>query len=118
MHPGLRQGGEHMTRISKSNNVIGNRDGANCDELLALLNDYVDGNVDPSICIALKAHLEGCNPCKVVVDNVRKTITLYRKDKPCELPIEFGNRLHAALRDCWKETTRAKAGRSRKPAKS
>ena len=98
-----------MTKKQTRTHTIGGKRGATCDELLALLNDYVDGGVDPSVCKELKSHLAQCNPCQVVVDNVRKTITLYRNDEPCELPVEFRNRLHAVLRDCWK-----KAGPRRK----
>jgi RNA polymerase sigma-70 factor (ECF subfamily) len=93
-----------MTTKQTNTHSIGGKHGATCHELLALLNDYVDGKVDPGICKELEAHLAGCNPCQVVVDNIRKTITLYRNDQPCELPIEFRNHLHAALRDCWKKT--------------
>lgn len=81
---------------------LGGRHGATCSELLALLNDYVDGGVDPAICKDFEEHLAGCNPCRVVVDNVRRTITLYRKDEPCDLPPEFRDRLHAALKSRWK----------------
>ena len=49
-----------------------------CEELLAMLNEYVDGTVDPAICEEFEKHLAGCNPCQVVVDNIRKTITLYK----------------------------------------
>ena len=75
-----------------------------CTELLALLNEYVDGTVDPSICEEFEKHMAGCNPCQVVVDNIRKTITLYREGKAVELPVEFQNRLHAVLRRRWEET--------------
>lgn len=74
-----------------------------CEELLALLNDYVDGTIDPGICEQFEKHMAGCNPCQVVIDNIRQTITLYRNDQPYELPIEFRERLHAALRLRWKE---------------
>ncbi len=93
-----------MTKKSTKTHAIGGKHGATCGELLALLNEYVDGGVDPAVCKELEAHLAQCNPCQVVVDNVRKTITLYRKDAPCELPAEFRDHLHAALRDCWKKT--------------
>ena len=53
-----------------------------CEELLALLNEYVDGTVDPAICDEFENHLAGCNPCQIVVDNIRKTITLYKDGKP------------------------------------
>ena len=75
-----------------------------CEELLAQLSEYVDGTVEPAICEEFKKHLEGCNPCQVVVDNIRKTITLYKAGKPMELPSGLHERLHKALRTRWKET--------------
>lgn len=74
-----------------------------CEELLAMLNEYVDGTVDPSICEEFEKHMAGCNPCQVVVDNIRKTITLYKEGKPYELPLPFRNRLHAVLRERWRQ---------------
>jgi anti-sigma factor RsiW len=74
-----------------------------CEELLKLLGEYVDGTVDPAFCAEFEKHLAGCNPCQVVVDNVRKTITLYKDGRPYELPVEFRDRLHASLRARWKQ---------------
>lgn len=74
-----------------------------CEELLSLLNEYVDGTVDPAICSEFERHMAGCNPCQVVVDNIRQTITLYRDGVPCELPLPFRQRLHSSLRECWKQ---------------
>ena len=65
-----------------------------CADLLRMLNDYVDGDIDPGICKEFEKHLAGCNPCKIVVDNVRKTITLYREKSVYELPAPFRARLH------------------------
>ena len=93
-----------MTKKRTKTHAIGGRHGATCGELLAILNDYVDGGVAPSVCKELEDHLAGCNPCRVVVDNVRKTITLYRNDVPCQLPAKFRDRLHTTLRNCWKKT--------------
>ena len=73
-----------------------------CEELLKLLNEYVDGTVDPGICEEFERHMAGCNPCQVVVDNIRKTIQLYRAGECIELPLEFRTRLHEALREKWK----------------
>jgi len=74
-----------------------------CEELLAMLNDYVDGGVDPGVCEQFEKHLAGCNPCQVVVDNIRGTITLYKEGQPYELPMPFRERLHSALRARWRE---------------
>jgi len=76
----------------------------NCAELLAVLNEYVDGTVDPGLCAEFEQHMAGCNPCQVVVDNIRQTITLYKEGQPYELPIRFRERLHATLRERWKQT--------------
>jgi anti-sigma factor RsiW len=75
-----------------------------CDELLAVLNEYVDGTIDPGLCEEFEKHMAGCNPCQVVVDNIRKTITLYQHGRPYELPVEFRQRLHETLRKRWKQT--------------
>lgn len=74
-----------------------------CEELLALLNEYVDGTVDPAVCEAFAQHLAGCNPCQVVVDNIRQTITLYQNGQPYALPVQFRARLHTALQRRWRE---------------
>ena len=73
-----------------------------CEEMLAILNEYVDGTIDPAICQEFQQHMAGCNPCQVVVDNIRQTITLYKDGQPCEMPIAFRDRLHAQLRQRWK----------------
>jgi anti-sigma factor RsiW len=75
-----------------------------CEEMLRLLNEYVDGTVDPSICEEFERHMAGCNPCQIVVDNIRKTITLYKDGRPYEIPAECRERLHAALRHKWNQT--------------
>jgi anti-sigma factor RsiW len=74
-----------------------------CDELLQLLSEYIDGDVDPAICDELDKHLADCDPCRVVVDNLRRTVRLYKQDKEFELPLIFRDRLHQALREKWKE---------------
>ena len=75
-----------------------------CEELLKLLSEYVDGTVPPGICEEFEKHMAGCNPCQVVVDNIRKTITLYKKGEPYCLPAEFREHLHQTLRLKFKQT--------------
>jgi anti-sigma factor RsiW len=72
-----------------------------CEEILNILNEYVDGNASIEICQEFEAHLSGCHPCQVVVDNVRNTIQLYKDGKPYPLPDGFHERLRSALRRCW-----------------
>lgn len=74
-----------------------------CEELLKMLNEYVDGTVDPAVCAEFEKHMAGCNPCQVVVDNIRQTITLYKNGAPYALPIRFQKKLHRAVREKWKQ---------------
>ena len=69
-----------------------------CEEMLAALSDYVDGELDPEVREAFRRHLAGCNPCEVVVDNLRHTITVYKAGEPVELPPELHDQLSRVLR--------------------
>lgn len=74
----------------------------NCDELLRALNDYVDDETALALCREFAEHLKGCNPCQIVVDNIRQTIQLFRAGKPHPMPPEFEERFRRALRERWK----------------
>lgn len=76
-----------------------------CEDLLAALNEYVDGELDPGICDAFQQHLAECNPCQIVVDNIRKTIRLYKAGEllhEVEVPAVFQQKLSQKLHDRWK----------------
>ena len=73
-----------------------------CRKMLQAINDYVDGTLDPAICEGFESHLAGCNPCQIVVDNVRQTITLYKAGKPYPMPGCCSKRLHRMMREQWK----------------
>jgi hypothetical protein len=68
-----------------------------------MLNDYVDGDIDPAVCDDFEEHLADCNPCWLVVDSIRKTITLYKGEEVYEIPLPFRERLHKVLREKWKD---------------
>jgi hypothetical protein len=74
-----------------------------CEELLKALNEYVDGAQLTEICEEFSQHLAGCNPCQVVVDNIRQTISLYRDGQPYEIPKNFEQRLQQSLKSKWEE---------------
>ena len=81
-----------------------------CEGLLRMLNDYVDGDIDPAVCDHFREHLKDCNPCQIVVDTIRKTITLYKGEELYQVPFEFRQRLRNTLRRKW-EQTRGRAER-------
>ena len=55
------------------------------------------------MCREFAEHLAGCNPCQVVVDNIRNTIRLYKAGEPYPMPPAFQARLRDALRAKWEE---------------
>ncbi len=74
-----------------------------CDELLQAMNAYVDGELEPGFCTAFEEHLAGCNPCQIIVDNIRNTITLYRDGEPYSVSAKLNQKLRECLRAKWLE---------------
>ena len=77
--------------------------GMTCEELLKALNEYVDDEGLSAACQEFAEHLSGCNPCQIVVDNIRNTIKLYQHGQPYPIPAAFSARLHQALASKWRE---------------
>jgi len=69
-----------------------------CQDILDHISDYVDGELEVTLCAELETHLAGCRNCRVMVDTVRKTITLYHSQAPAELPSGVEERLHKVLK--------------------
>ncbi len=74
-----------------------------CDELLHVINQYVDGDIDPDLCEGLDAYMGRCNPCRVVVDNIRRTVRMYHDEQIYEMPLDCRRRLHECLRQRWNQ---------------
>ena len=72
-----------------------------CEQLLKALNEYMDGHRDAALCREFERHLAGCTPCQVVVDNLRKTIRIFRNGVEYELPEPFHRCLHEKLHARW-----------------
>jgi anti-sigma factor RsiW len=68
-----------------------------CKEFLALLDDLIDDSVSAETLAQLRAHLGGCEHCKVTLDTTRKTIEIYRAHDPYDLPSGLRERLHSAI---------------------
>jgi anti-sigma factor RsiW len=69
-----------------------------CQSLLSQLSDYIDGDLEEALCADLERHLATCENCRVVVNTLEKTITLYRHLPDPHLPAETQDRLFKVLR--------------------
>ena len=64
---------------------------ASCKVLFAQLSDYLDEQLDDSLCEKLEEHLDGCVPCKAFLESLEATIMQLRK-----LPSETLNKSDGA----------------------
>ena len=68
-----------------------------CRERLGILSDYLDGELDDQLCAEIERHIAECGDCRIMVDTMRKTVSLYRQHGHQELPDETRERLYAVL---------------------
>jgi len=70
-----------------------------CREILDKLSEYIDAELDPSLCDEIEAHMAGCNPCVAFMSTLKKTVVLYKCCAEREsLPEEVSIDLHRFLR--------------------
>lgn len=70
---------------------------ANCKYLLADLSDYLDGEASADVCAEIERHLADCENCRVVVNTLEKTITLYHELPQPEISADMRQRLYRRL---------------------
>jgi anti-sigma factor (TIGR02949 family) len=72
-------------------------DRVKCSDVLNQLSDYLDAETAQDLCAQLEAHFAECPACRVQVDTVKKTISLYRSETILDCPEQVRTRLHAVL---------------------
>ena len=75
--------------------------GRKCAEYVSDLNDYLDGELDPSICEEIEKHVGQCENCRIMVDTMKQTVTLCREGKPEQLPASLEGKLSNLLKARW-----------------
>lgn len=79
---------------------------ARCKRLFALLSDYVDQQIDPSLCADVEGHLGDCSPCKAYLASLEETVR--RCQRHCT---EEQAKVRAQVRNLIRESAAAKAAR-------
>jgi anti-sigma factor RsiW len=74
-------------------------DHSKCRALLGCLSEYVDGTLGEDLCEEFERHMSECENCRVVVDTLRKTVSLYHTTAadPAECPGPVRERLFRTL---------------------
>ena len=69
-----------------------------CRDLLGNLSEYIDGTLEQQLCAQIEQHMQGCKNCRVVIDSLRKTVSLYHTSVPSpDVPQEVRERLYKCL---------------------
>jgi len=70
-----------------------------CRELIAVLDDYLDGRLERDEVAALERHLAECEACRAYLATYRKTRALGARVGRVEIPDEMKIRLRRFLRE-------------------
>jgi len=68
-----------------------------CKEFLEELSEYLDEKTDAEIRSKLERHVSECPNCWVICDTTKKTISVYKGMKTCQIPEDVHARLMAAV---------------------
>jgi RNA polymerase sigma-70 factor (ECF subfamily) len=68
-----------------------------CRGVLDSLSDYLEGDVGKAVCGEIEKHLEGCEACRMHVDNMKQIVTLYKKWRDDPIPDDVSVRLQGVL---------------------
>ena len=68
-----------------------------CKDMLGNLSDYIDGQLESELCAEIEQHVACCTNCRIVVDTLERTVTLYHDHGHEPLAEDVKMRLLAAL---------------------
>jgi Putative zinc-finger len=74
-----------------------NRDAVNCEQVWHEISNYLEGEVDSALRLAMDEHFRTCQRCSSVLEGTRNVIQLYGDERMIEAPAGFGRRLEKRL---------------------
>ena len=81
-----------------------------CRKMVRRLSEYIDGELDASICDRFDEHLADCAPCVRFIETLRKAVRTLKAAGPASVPAAARKKLQAELRRC---AARVERGRRR-----
>lgn len=71
---------------------------AACQDTLARIEAYLDGDLPAAECLTIEAHCQGCPACDALVAGLRQTVGLCREAAHRPLPDDVRQRALASVR--------------------
>jgi anti-sigma factor RsiW len=72
-----------------------------CQNVFALLSEYIDRDLPEGTCEELDRHIQDCAPCVEFVESLRKSVALGKKYAPGIEPVPVPNGVRDALREAY-----------------
>ena len=69
-----------------------------CKEIFEGLSEYIDEELSAETCAEIQEHLKDCYNCRVVINTLKKTVSLYHTIPEEEMPGEVRQRLYKTIR--------------------
>ena len=79
-----------------------------CQDVFALLSEYVDLELPLADCGEVEKHLADCPACQEFVDRLRETIALCRAYAPGALPAPLSDCARSELESAWRNMLAAR----------
>jgi RNA polymerase sigma-70 factor (ECF subfamily) len=72
--------------------------GPMCPDVLTLFSQYLEGEIDPSVCATMEAHLARCRHCRHACDSLKRTLAMCRELPTPEVPASLAASVRTAIR--------------------
>ncbi len=73
----------------------------NCQELLEKISEYIDKDIDPTLCQEIEEHVEDCEPCVAFINTLKKTVEMFEgyAEQSQNIPAPISKSLKDYLRE-------------------
>jgi hypothetical protein len=76
-------------------------DGLSCQQIFAMLPEYLDAELPADVCEKLAGHIQGCRPCVEFVESLKQSVALCQEYEPEQLPAPLAAETREKLRRAY-----------------
>ena len=71
--------------------------GTSCPDVLTLFSQHLEGEIDPSVCATMEAHLAQCHLCRDACESLKRTLAICRQLPTPDVPASLATSVKAAV---------------------
>jgi hypothetical protein len=82
-----------------------------CREIFRALSQYLDNELDETLCQNLEYHIHSCKPCEAFLNTLRKTLEICRQHEPdSKSEITISPEVKEQLRETYEKLAQSLSG--------